>query len=581
MTQNISERLLSSEDALKIKDFSMKLKLVFDFINRNSQFYTMESLNKICHSFGLKRVDSRFRQDLQLFAQMKFLELNSFNFESLDNFITEELNHTTGDLVVTKSFGAASLLTGSMSQVKNYIKPISLEKLYVTNYPLIDNFFKYSLILNKISHITKLTDVQKMQMKQLIIFLNNRADYVRQFIGNLTSSCFIKNQQNILVDYFENLYFNNLRISKNFGNKRTTPFLIELNGMPGVGKTIFLDTLEQFVKELFPFIDEDDLTYTRTNDKFWNGYNQQPIVLFDDPNQNKQLLYDLDNEIIQLGSGRFVYPPMAFAKETKFSSLFILFTTNKRILATTKVNKGAIARRINTHLVSVKADLGEIVTNEHGKYWRYFDHIKFSPFHLIFDKKNTFLDIFEEMCVYISNQNNVASNIVHYSKLNDVNTPRPQNIEEAVDEFLPFFRNELERYRRDYQIRGYSNIYALDGHRSLESRVKSTTQELILPIDCTLECKNFEIHIKLNESKKCVDVLCRIDTPLRQAQYAACFLKFSLRSDKTVRIEKNSSFFGYNFYFPDEDFLKCLIDVHVKYVNCVGYFDRNASVLHK
>jgi len=586
----IKQAILNDDDNCKlIKDYEMKIKLTLEFVDKYPQFYSKSDISLISIKLGLKRMNSFLERNLQLYAQLKFLEQNSFEFSKFEDFKIEELVPAANDIVATKSFGATSLLTGSVSQVKNHMKPSSLNILYLTNYPLIDNWFKYSLILNNIYRTQQIeTTLQRMQIKQLIIFLNNRSEFVQNFILNLTSTRFVRNNQNILVDYFENIHFNNLKIAKAVGDKRITPYLLELNGLPGVGKTIFVDTLEQFVKELFPFIDEDDLTYTRVNDKFWNGYNQQPIVLFDDPNQNDNLLYDLDNEIIQLGSGRFIYPPMAFAKNTKFSSLFICFTTNKKILQTTRANKGAIARRIDTQQISVKAELGEVVNDDSGKHWRYYEHIEVSPFNLVFGRNKTFLDVFGNLCDYFSNSANALCKKKHYADLLSTQQILKPSLDDLLFNYSDYFLIQLERYRRDYTIENFKQTFVynksisnmidgIDGCNKVNVRVKSTSHAYDLPLSGKFSTDNFIIFTNTilnfhDKTYKC-EVLCE---ELNSRKRSTIVFLNVMREDCGVIVPKNCKF---TYGLQECNHFEWLTDLSVKFVSnrvfrdeCVGKY---------
>jgi hypothetical protein len=97
-----------------------------------------------------------------------------------------------------------------------------------------------------------------------------------------------------------------------------------------------------------PYLSPSDYLYSRVNDKFWNGYAHQPVVLYDDPNQSR-ITYDLGFELIAIGGGVFTRPPMAFEKDMSFCSFVVIVTTNRRLSKSRlRVDKQALNRRIVT-----------------------------------------------------------------------------------------------------------------------------------------------------------------------------------------------------------------------------------------
>jgi len=106
--------------------------------------------------------------------------------------------------------------------------------------------------------------------------------------------------------------------------------ILELIGAPGLGKSQAIRSLAFFLHAIAPQIPLEQMIYVRSKDRFWNGYFGQPIVLYDDVTHvsKGQSKVDYVSELIDIGSGTFQSPPMAFEKETKFSSIFIFVTSN-------------------------------------------------------------------------------------------------------------------------------------------------------------------------------------------------------------------------------------------------------------
>lgn len=363
-----------------------------DFVVQNLfQFNSDSDLDVILDHFGLKSlVTDDFRVALWCVCLKNFVKYNKLSeaFLSDPNFPKEKLveagqNIETG---VSSNVSAGVSLAG-VSTTSGFVKNLQVEptftKLYITGNVDIDNYIRYSLVFYfNYKNWSRMTKMQKLCCVQLNQYLCKNSAYIISLYRQMNSTRYCRSGQFLLSAYLESFSDYHLGVFKDLSKYKVVPFLVELSGLPGVGKSTLVDLLAEFLHEMFPFYSEHDMKYNRVNDKFWNGYKQQPIVLYDDQNQNRNLLYNLDNELIGLGSGQFVYPPMAFEKNIKFSSLFVVFTTNKRLVVTTRADKGAVSRRIHTYVCEPNSELGAYVQSEYGRYWRYDEDVLLNPFNL-------------------------------------------------------------------------------------------------------------------------------------------------------------------------------------------------------
>lgn len=358
----------------------------------------VEQLVRVC---GLKKClmkDSLSNKTSIVQAVERYILLTYFKANSL-NFKTEicktlKLEHAIGNIEVTTSDPNISLsagpissnLTSSRTKEKNHRIFPTLDIQVITEDSRVDEYIQNSLFLNHYFTIFETCNkLQKLQLKFLVDSLMARAPAITRIVNSAVNTKFRINNQSVMSDYISNLTYNNDKIYKQLLNFKIIPYCLELNGIPGVGKSTFVDALSKVLLEIFPFLNSDNAVYNRVNDKFWNGYHGQPIVLYDDSNQNDKMLYNLDNEIIAIGSGQFVHPPMAFEKDTKFASIFVCFTTNKPIIETTKAEKGAISRRLHTVSVVPKSNLGTLVSDIYGQKFVYHPGVKQDVFNLQFD----------------------------------------------------------------------------------------------------------------------------------------------------------------------------------------------------
>lgn len=131
------------------------------------------------------------------------------------------------------------------------------------------------------------------------------------------------------------------------------PVVIELNGDAGVGKSHNIHILAKHFARLLG-MNENDVVYSRPSAaKYWTGYCGQPIVLYDDFNQDPKV--DELNELIHVASGVPFEVPCAdiVDKGILFTSDLVILTTNEKVenMNHTKIKcKEALLRRINHSL---------------------------------------------------------------------------------------------------------------------------------------------------------------------------------------------------------------------------------------
>jgi hypothetical protein len=128
------------------------------------------------------------------------------------------------------------------------------------------------------------------------------------------------------------LIFHNRLRDKRFEedpDDRSEPMVIGLFGQPGQGKSTRLNDLVAFFSGFFPYCRYEDLIYTKScHVEHWDGYDNQPIVVYDDLGQSTEAK-DI-REFQTLVSCAPYVVPMADLPEKgkKFSSPIIIVTTN-------------------------------------------------------------------------------------------------------------------------------------------------------------------------------------------------------------------------------------------------------------
>lgn len=123
----------------------------------------------------------------------------------------------------------------------------------------------------------------------------------------------------------------------------------EVVGKSGIGKSNAVFELRFLLHAIMPIIPCENMVYSRANDYWWNGYEGQPIVLYDDFTHSlKKMKFDLHYELISVASGTMRKPPMAFVKDMPFTSSMVYVTSNVPVLTTVHVEAtlSALKRRI-------------------------------------------------------------------------------------------------------------------------------------------------------------------------------------------------------------------------------------------
>lgn len=253
----------------------------------------------------------------------------------------------------------------------------------------VDRFLVNSIILKLWNQPEN--DIQRFQMYHLSTHLCSQYDSILERARRLdyplsTSKGALMEGWNPFPTAIRLLNISNTRIRDEMSLESFAPLILEFVGMSGIGKTKSTFQIGSVLHPLFPYLDKTMMVYTRPNDKFFNGYKQHPVMLYDDPNHSR-LAYDLGTELIFLGSGSLQYPPMAFDKETRFGSIVVVVTTNKPLSKTlSKACRGAVNRRVTSLKVTTVGNSGAVKDG----YFQYHPSVVYTPFHLRYNKDNLF-----------------------------------------------------------------------------------------------------------------------------------------------------------------------------------------------
>jgi hypothetical protein len=150
------------------------------------------------------------------------------------------------------------------------------------------------------------------------------------FPTNKATFAFPRNRGGVKGD----LVYNNCLVDLPPGedpDDRIEPFVIGLFGQPGQGKSLLISRIVALLSSLFPGVKGKDLVYQRTcHVDHWDGYNGQPITIFDDLGQ-AQDGSDIKEFQTLVSCCPYVLPMAELSeKGMKFSSSFIITTSNMK-----------------------------------------------------------------------------------------------------------------------------------------------------------------------------------------------------------------------------------------------------------
>lgn len=181
----------------------------------------------------------------------------------------------------------------------------------------------------------------------IIRYVTGKIQRIFEIIKN--DPIFLHGRRNIAYQYVLDIQRKIMKEYTKYSHVRVQ--IHELVGMSGIGKSRAVLALANIVAAMCPFIRGEDLIFVRPNDYWWSGYQGQPIILYDDfTHIKKKMKFDLPFELISIASGTMRHPPMAFAKDTLFTSTLVVVTSNIPIITT--VGNSETVKALKRRIVS-------------------------------------------------------------------------------------------------------------------------------------------------------------------------------------------------------------------------------------
>lgn len=333
-------KIIIHEIIAQMQDFNSSINKIYREINKIIDFQTDE------HKLHLMVFFEKLYNSI-LFKRLGMISsiYRGEDVYDLDSEVKEQSSRTN----YSTGVGSVSLDTAYHKQVK-YDVPRNPRVIIVSQDKTIYNFSK---IMNFIySHKPK-SNMEVLQHRIYVNYLLGKIEYMKQYTAR-HPDCIV-GRRNIVFNYLIHCGHLLQKISqqKNFNDLQIQ--LVEILGKSGLGKSQSVKNFAQILNNLVPLIELRDMIYVRSPDKWWNGYIGQPIVLYDDCTHVslKTSKFDYIKELIDIGSGVFRNPPMAFAKDTIFTSSFCFITSNIPLITRTHVE--ATQNALKRRLISYKA----------------------------------------------------------------------------------------------------------------------------------------------------------------------------------------------------------------------------------
>jgi len=154
---------------------------------------------------------------------------------------------------------------------------------------------------------------------------------------------------------------------------RQTPTVLYLCGAPGIGKShLVLKIVKSINENLYKFDDFNKIVFARTvTTEHWDGYHNQPIVVFDDHYKMIDGEQEVDaREVMNVVSCTNYFPSFAVLhqKGTPFNSNFLIITSNTGWPLTVYIN-AALQRRHKLHIIIVPNSKNKDLNFKHLNFY--------------------------------------------------------------------------------------------------------------------------------------------------------------------------------------------------------------------